>query len=90
MLTHHQVNNKSNTAGATCGAVTANPSDAHLNWVARSVMLCIVFCRSLFVPFRLVVVLSYAASGYPFCIFKLFCARSHFDILKIKICLIHR
>ena len=43
--------------------------------VARSLVLCVVFCRSLFVLFLLLTVLSVllqlTASGYPFGIFKL-------------------
>ena len=43
--------------------------------VARSLGLCVVFCRSLFVLFLLLTVLSVllqlTASGYPFGIFKL-------------------
>ena len=38
-MTYHQVFNKSNITGATCGGVR----------VARSLVLCVMFCRSLFV-----------------------------------------
>ena len=43
--------------------------------VTRSLVLCVVFCRSFFVLFRLAIVLSvlrFAISDYPFGIFKLF------------------
>ena len=43
--------------------------------IARSLVLCVVFCRSLFVLFLLAIVLSvlrYTASDRTFCIFKLF------------------
>ena len=71
----------SNTTGATCRAGTANPSGAHeftLGWVrvARFLIFCGMFSRSLFVLFRLVVVLfvllRYTASDYFFGIFKFF------------------
>ena len=43
--------------------------------VARSSVFCVMFCRSLIVPFLLVSVLSvllgYTASDYPFGIYKL-------------------
>ena len=38
-MTYHQVFNKSNITGATCGGVR----------VARTVVFCVMFCRSLFV-----------------------------------------
>ena len=43
--------------------------------VARSLVLCVVFCRLLFVLFHLAIVLSllrFTASDYAFCIFKPF------------------
>jgi len=45
--------------------------------VARSLVFCVVFCKSLFILFLLAIVLSVLItritdSGYPFCIFKLF------------------
>jgi len=44
--------------------------------VPRSLVFCVVFCRSLFVPFPLATVLSvllqFTDSDYPFGIFKLF------------------
>ena len=54
---------KSSTMGATCGAETANPCGAHDFTpafsgvrVSRSSVFCIMFCRSLFVLFLLVIV----------------------------------
>jgi hypothetical protein len=66
--------NKSNTTGATCGAGTACPSGAHEFTpvfreirVAWSLVSCVMFCRSLFVPFLFVIsVLRFTASAYPF------------------------
>ena len=56
---------KSSTMGATCGAETANPCGAHDFTpafsgvrVSRSSVFCIIFCRSLFVLFLLVIVQS--------------------------------
>ena len=53
----------SSTMGATCGAETANPCGAHDFTpafsgvrVSRSSVFCIMFCRSLFVLFLLVIV----------------------------------
>jgi hypothetical protein len=43
--------------------------------VPRSLVLCVMFCRSFFVPFHLAIVLSvlrFTGSNYPFGIFKLF------------------
>ena len=46
------------------------------NCVARSLVFCVMFCRSLFVLFPLAIVLPvllrFTASDYPFGIFKLF------------------
>jgi len=54
-MTYHRVCNKSNTTGATCGSGTAYPSEAPEFTpsfsglrVARSLVFCVVFCRSLF------------------------------------------
>ena len=64
-----------NKTGATSRAATAYPSE-HLSHVARSLVACVMFCRSLFILFRLVIVLSvllqFMASDYIFGIFKLF------------------
>ena len=67
---------------ATSGPGTVYPSGApELPWVfswiriARSLVFCVVFCRSLFVLFLLAIVVSvlrYADSYYPFVIFKRF------------------
>ena len=55
-MTYHRVSNKSNTMGATCEAGIAYPSGASEFTpvfsevrVVRSLVLCVVFCRSLFV-----------------------------------------
>jgi hypothetical protein len=57
-ITHHLVCEKSNTMGATCGAGTAypylsSPSVISRVRVARSLIFCEMFCRSLFVLFVL-------------------------------------
>ena len=82
--TYHRVCNKRNTTGATCGAGTAYPSGAlespHPVFsgvrVARSLVFCVLFCRSVFVILFLVIILSvllrFTASDYLFGIFKLF------------------
>jgi hypothetical protein len=67
---------KSNTTGATCGAVTANPCEVHEFTptfsgvrVSRSSVFCITFCRSLFVLFlfgHCVVCPTTYSSDYPF------------------------
>ena len=72
----------SSTTGATCGAETANPCEAHEFSpvfsgvrVSRSSVFCIMFCRSLFVLFlfgHCVVCLTIYSPDYPFDIFKLF------------------
>jgi hypothetical protein len=71
----------SNTTGVTCGVETANPPGAHEFIpvfsevpVARSLVFCIMFCRSLFVLFLLVIafsVLRFTASDYLFGILDL-------------------
>jgi hypothetical protein len=61
-MTYHRVCNKSNTTGVTCGAGTGYPSgipDSIPGFirvlVSRSLVFCVVFCRSLFAfcPFSL-------------------------------------
>jgi hypothetical protein len=56
--------NKSNTTGFTCGAGTTYPSEvSELTPVFRSVVFCVMFCRSLFVVFCLAL---YCLSIYGF------------------------
>jgi len=72
----------SNTTDATSGAGTAYPSGApeftpffSAVRVTRSLVLFLMFCRSLFVLFLLAIVLSvlwYTDSDYPFGVFKIF------------------
>ena len=54
LVTYQWECNKSNTTGATSGAGTANPSGApsvlRRVRVAQSLIFCVVFCMSLFVP----------------------------------------
>ena len=83
VMTYQQVCNKSKTMGATCGAGTAYP----YGWpeftpvvsgvrFVRSLVFCVLFCRSLFVLFLLAIVLSmlwFMASDYPFGIFWPLC-----------------
>jgi len=79
----------SNTVGVTSGAETAYPSGT-LEFtpvfsgvdVSRSLVFCVVFCRSLFVLLATMfsVLLRFTASDYPFNIFKLFVCL--FDILN--------
>jgi len=62
-MTYHRVCDWSNTTGATSGAVSAYPSGAPEFtpvFVARSLLLYVMymFCRSLFVLFHLVIVVS--------------------------------
>jgi hypothetical protein len=78
-MTYHRVCIKSNTSGTTSGVWSAKPSGAPVLCmvdVARSLVFCVVFCRSLFVLFLLAIVLCVllllTASDYPFGIFKLF------------------
>jgi len=65
-MAYHRVYNKSNTMGPTSGAGTAYPSGSlgitpgfYGVRVAQSLDFCVVFCRSLFVLFRLAIVLSF-------------------------------
>ena len=79
----------SNTMGVTRGAETAYPfgapeftpilSGVH---VSRSLVFCVVFCRSLFVLLVIMffVLLRFSDSDYPFSIFKPFACL--FDILS--------
>ena len=79
----------SNTMGVTRGEETAYPSGApeftpilsgvH---VSRSLVFCVVFCRSLFVLLVIMffVLLRFTDSDYPFSIFKPFACL--FDILN--------
>ena len=89
--TYHRICNQINTTGATSGTGTAYPSGAHEYIpgfsqvrVTPSLVLCVMFCRRLFVslsfvPLTIVVlaVLRLTYSDYPFGIFKV--------ILKTKI-----
>ena len=54
--------------------------------VARSLVSCVMFCSSLFVPlsfFAIVLyVVSFTVSGYPFGIFKLFLVPIHYGSLE--------
>ena len=56
--------------------------------VVRSLVFCALFCRSLFVLFRLVIVLSvllrFVVYDYPFGFFKLFL--SNFRVTEFQIC----
>ena len=52
--------------------------------VARSLVFCVVFCRSLFVLFLLAIVLSvlrFTDFDYPFGIFKLFFHEDNVDLV---------
>ena len=79
-LIYNRVFNKSNTTGVTCGWGSPYPSGAPEFTpafsgvrVTRSLVFCVVFCRSLFVLFLLTIVLSVlriTASDYPFGVFK--------------------
>ena len=75
-MTYHRVCNYINTTGATSGARTDHPS-GHLSspplfsgiCVTRSLVLYVVFCRSSFDLFILIIVLSvlrFRNSDYPF------------------------
>jgi hypothetical protein len=78
-MTYHQVCNKSNMTGVTSGAVTATLLHTWVNplvfsgfRVARSLVYCIMFCRSLFVLLAIALfVLWFTCSDYPFsfCLF---------------------
>jgi len=103
-LLYHRVCNWSNTTGASSGIGTTYPSGSHMSSlrtpvfsgirVAWSLVFCVVFCRSLFVPvssFVLATVLSvllrFTDSDYPFGIFELFlqkCPNIHFVSWYIK------
>jgi hypothetical protein len=82
----------SNTTGATCGAWTANPCEAHELTpafsgvrISRFSFICIKFCRSLFVLFlfgHCVVCPTIHSSDYPFGIFKLFYLDSFIEELE--------
>ena len=75
-MTYHLVCNQSNTTGATCEIETFSLSES-MSWPqvfnvvrsVRSIVLCVVFCRSLFVRFLLAKGLSvrlwFTASDYP-------------------------
>jgi hypothetical protein len=65
LICYHRLFNKNNTTGNTCGAGTAYPSGAHEFTpvcsgvrVARYLVFCVKFCRSLFVLYMLAIVLS--------------------------------
>ena len=71
----------SGTTGVIGDAGTANPSGAPHVFCGvrgtRSLVLCVVLCRSLFVLLRFLFtivlsVLRFIDSGYPICIFKFF------------------
>jgi hypothetical protein len=74
-MNYHRVCIKSNTTGATCVTGTAFPSVAPeftpgFSWirVAQSLVFHVVYCRSLFVLFLLLIVLSvlrFTASAHP-------------------------
>jgi hypothetical protein len=82
-MTYHLVCNKSNTTCATCVTETFSVSE-RMRWpqvlnevrIARSIVFCGVFCRSLFVSFHLAKGLSvrlwFTASDYPIGIFEMF------------------
>jgi hypothetical protein len=57
--------------------------------VARSLVFCVMFCRSLFIHFLLAIVLSallrFTTSDYPFGIFKLFLFYEHDVRTKLEI-----
>ena len=80
IMIDNRVWNKINKTDPTSGAGTAYPSGAHeflVGFVLLDLkLLCVVFCRSLIVPFLLVIVLSaflrLTDSDYTFDIFKLF------------------
>ena len=69
-----------NTTSVTCGAETAYPSktspDFSVVRIARSLVFCVKFCRSLSVLFLLTIVFDViprlTAFDYSFAIFKLF------------------
>ena len=66
-MTYNRVSNQNNTTGATCGVGSAYPSESpeftpvvSVVRVTRSLVLCVMFCRLLFVLylFLLAIVLS--------------------------------
>ena len=66
-MTYNRVSNKNNTTGTTCGVGSAYPSESpeftpvvSVVRVTRSLVLCVMFCRLLFVLylFLLAIVLS--------------------------------
>ena len=87
------ISNNSNTTDAISWAGTAFPSGApefnpgfskvRATW---SLVLCVIFCKSLFVLFRLAIVLSalllFTDADYPFGIYKLFFKCKLAGILK--------
>jgi len=90
-MTYHRVYNKRNTMGATFGAGTAYPVLSEI-CVAWSLVFCVMFCRSLFVVYLLVIVLSVLwlmASDYPFGIHLQTCLKCiiYPNIWLIKKCL---
>jgi len=91
----NRVCNKSSTADTTSGTGTAYPSGAHeftpcFSGVraAQSLVFCVMFCVSLFVPFLLAIGLSaflqFTASDYPFGIFKHFSEKNKFQGKLVK------
>ena len=83
-MTYHWVCNQINTTGATSAAGTgyanvapgSSPVFSGVRITRSSLVLSVMFCRSLFVPFlfdiALSVLLLFTDSDHPFCIFKLF------------------
>jgi hypothetical protein len=77
-MAYNGVCNKSNTMGATSGTGTVYLSGAHEgdSCCSRSLVFCVVFCRSLFVFFLLTLLLSrllqFSASDYLFWYFQAF------------------
>jgi hypothetical protein len=77
LINYHRICNKSYTTVATCGAETAYPSGTNEFTpggvrVARSLVFCVMFCRSeMFVLFVLSVLLQFTAFDHHFGIFKL-------------------
>ena len=75
-MTCHPLCIKSSTTGATCGAGNAYPRFFPEDCLVRSLVICVVICRSWFVFFHFAIVLSvlirFTAFDYPFGIFKLF------------------
>ena len=89
-MTYHCVCSWSSTTGATGGAPKFIPSFNGVR-VVRSLVFCVMFCRSLFVLFSLTIVLSvlqFTDSDYPFGFFKLclqqFLVRTIFVLVRRK------